>query len=117
MFSDIIGDFLAAIVDRRGAILFDDCKCLFTTSRAIDLGAKVLRQLHGNMPYTAGATMHQVIIAWMLHSDPFVLPIIAGSRVEQVKENLAALNISLSNEQMERLNTAGNPNVKKAWLR
>jgi aryl-alcohol dehydrogenase-like predicted oxidoreductase len=64
-----------------------------------------------------GATPHQVIIAWMLRSDPVVLPIIAGSTQEQVRENLAALDVSLTDEQVIRLTTAGDPDVKKAWLR
>ena len=65
----------------------------------------------------AGATLNQVIIAWMRQSDPPVLPIIAGSKPEQLNENLAALDVRLSDDQMDRLNTAGNPDVKKAWLR
>ena len=64
-----------------------------------------------------GATLNQVIIAWMLQGDPPVLPIIAGSRVEQVRENLDALKVTLTADQIERLTTAGNPDVKKAWLR
>ena len=64
-----------------------------------------------------GATPHQVIIAWMLQSSPAVLPIIAGSQPCQVKENIGALAVTLSEDQLERLETAGNPDVKKAWLR
>jgi aryl-alcohol dehydrogenase-like predicted oxidoreductase len=64
-----------------------------------------------------GATPHQVIIAWMLASDPMVLPIVAGSRPEQLSENLASLDVKLTPDQMERLNTAGNPDVRQAWLR
>jgi aryl-alcohol dehydrogenase-like predicted oxidoreductase len=64
-----------------------------------------------------GATLNQVIIAWMRQSDPPVLPIIAGSQQEQLQENIAALDIRLNKEQMDFLNTAGNPDVKQAWLR
>ena len=64
-----------------------------------------------------GATLNQVVIAWLLQSYPPVLPIIAGSRPEQVRENLAALDIRLSSEQVQRLDTAGNPEIKQAWLR
>jgi aryl-alcohol dehydrogenase-like predicted oxidoreductase len=64
-----------------------------------------------------GATVNQVIIAWMLHGKPPVLPIIAGSRREQLLENIAALNLRLAEEQMQRLDTAGNPDIKQAWLR
>ncbi len=63
------------------------------------------------------ATLNQVIIAWMLQSDPPVLPIIAGSKPEQLTENIAALDITLTEDQMRRLDTAGNPDIKQAWLR
>jgi aryl-alcohol dehydrogenase-like predicted oxidoreductase len=64
-----------------------------------------------------GANPNQVIIAWMPQSTPFILPIIAGSKADQVIENLDALEITLTDDQMERLDTAGNPVIKKAWLR
>ena len=63
------------------------------------------------------ATMSQVVIAWMRQSDPPVLPIIAGSRPEQLLENIAALDVTLTEEQFKRLDTAGNPDVDQAWLR
>ena len=53
----------------------------------------------------------------MRQSDPPVLPIIGGSRTQQVQENIGALALTLSADQMERLTRAGDPNVKKAWLR
>lgn len=58
----------------------------------------------------------QVIIAWMRQSKPSVLPIIAGSREEQLAENIAALELPLSAEHTLRLSTAGNPAIKRAWL-
>lgn len=63
------------------------------------------------------ATMNQVIIAWMRQSDPAILPIIAGSKPQQLQETIDALNVKLSEEQMTTLNTAGNPDVKESWLR
>jgi aryl-alcohol dehydrogenase-like predicted oxidoreductase len=63
-----------------------------------------------------GRSPNQVIIAWMRQCKPAILPIIAGSRTEQLAENIAALDFSLSNDQMLRLTTAGNPDVKRAWL-
>jgi aryl-alcohol dehydrogenase-like predicted oxidoreductase len=64
-----------------------------------------------------GTDPNQVVIAWLRQGDPPVLPIIAGSRPEQLRQNIAALGIRLTEDQMQRLNTAGNPEVKKAWLR
>ncbi|MCP5119874.1 MAG: aldo/keto reductase [bacterium] len=64
-----------------------------------------------------GATLNQVIIAWMLEGNPPMVAIIAGSQPEQLAENIAALDITLSADQTTRLTTAGNPDVKQAWLR
>lgn len=64
-----------------------------------------------------GADPNQVVIAWMRQSDPPVLPIVAGSRTEQLRQNIAALKIRLNEDQMQRLNTVGDPEIKKAWLR
>ena len=63
-----------------------------------------------------GASPNQVVIAWMRQSDPAVLPIIAGSRTEQLQENIDALRLTLSSEQMKKLNAAGNPVILEAWL-
>jgi aryl-alcohol dehydrogenase-like predicted oxidoreductase len=62
-----------------------------------------------------GTSVNQTIIAWMRQSDPPVLPIIAGSRPEQLAENIAALDIRLSDDQMRRLDTAGDP-VGGGWI-
>lgn len=56
-----------------------------------------------------GSTVNQTLIAWMRQSDPPVLPIIAGSKTEQLAENIGALNLKLDEGQMSRLDTAGNP--------
>jgi aryl-alcohol dehydrogenase-like predicted oxidoreductase len=50
------------------------------------------------------ATANQVILKWMLQSSPAVIPLIAASSHEQLQENLGALKIELSPDQMDRLN-------------
>lgn len=54
-----------------------------------------------------GATVNQVVLAWMLYSDPAVLPLIAASTETQLAENLGALDVKLSADHMQRLNDAG----------
>jgi aryl-alcohol dehydrogenase-like predicted oxidoreductase len=49
----------------------------------------------------------QLVLAWLLHHQPQVLPIIAASSLEQFKHNLRSLEVQLSPEQMARLNQAG----------
>ena len=53
-----------------------------------------------------GATTNQVILAWMVQSDPAILPLVGTSTMEQMEENLGAVEIELSSEQMARLNDA-----------
>jgi aryl-alcohol dehydrogenase-like predicted oxidoreductase len=64
-----------------------------------------------------GATPNQVVLAWMRRTDPPVLPIIAGSRPEQLAENIASLQVVLSDDQLQRLTVAGDPQIEQAWLR
>jgi len=51
-----------------------------------------------------GATVNQVVYAWMVQSDPPVIPLIGASTIEQLEENLGAIEVTLSTEQMKHLN-------------
>lgn len=53
----------------------------------------------------SGISVNQVVLCWMLQRG--ILPLIAASTEEQLAENIAALDIHLSDAQMERLNRAG----------
>jgi aryl-alcohol dehydrogenase-like predicted oxidoreductase len=67
-----------------------------------DARLRALRQVAQEI----GATPNQVILAWMMHSTPCVLPVFAASNPEQMTENLNALHLTLNTEQMERLDSA-----------
>lgn len=47
-----------------------------------------------------------VAIAHLLHKTPYVFPIIGGRKVEHLKQNVQALDISLSPEQIQRIDNA-----------
>jgi aryl-alcohol dehydrogenase-like predicted oxidoreductase len=49
------------------------------------------------------ATSNQVVYAWMLQGAPTIIPLVAASTSEQMGENLKALDVELSTEQMELL--------------
>jgi len=53
-----------------------------------------------------GAAPIQVVYAWMRHSEPAVIPLVAATRVEHMAQNLAACEIALTAEQMARLDGA-----------
>ena len=57
-----------------------------------------------------GATVNQVIYAWLLAQEPAIIPLTAPTTLAQFEENIKGLDVVLSEEQVKRLNTAGNPN-------
>jgi aryl-alcohol dehydrogenase-like predicted oxidoreductase len=65
-----------------------------------------LKELHA-VARELDATANQVVLAWMLRSDPPVIPIIGASSRAQMDENLGALALTLSDGAMERLDRAG----------
>ncbi|MDJ0727450.1 MAG: aldo/keto reductase [Prochloraceae cyanobacterium] len=55
-----------------------------------------------------GANANQVVLAWMMYRQPPFLPVFSARNPKQMQENLGALDITLSAEQIERLDRAGN---------
>ena len=53
-----------------------------------------------------GATPNQVVLAWLLASTPSVLPLFSASSVVQLKESLASTELTLSPDQLDRLDRA-----------
>ena len=53
-----------------------------------------------------GATPHQVVYAWMLQANPGVIPLSAPTTMAQLEENLGALEVVLSGEQIQRLSAS-----------
>lgn len=84
---------------REGSWLWD----AFFRSDDARARLEALSKLAGEL----GVTNTQLVLAWLLHHDPLVIPIIAASRMEQLEQNLAAAAIELSSDQMKALSEAG----------
>ncbi|MBB6121253.1 aldo/keto reductase [Nocardiopsis algeriensis] len=50
-----------------------------------------------------GATRNQVVLAWLMDSDPPVVPLVGVSSIAQLDEAIEATDLSLSPEQWQRL--------------
>lgn len=50
-----------------------------------------------------GTTSAQVALAWLRYRDNAIIPIIGTRKVAQLEDNLASLNIELSDEQLKKL--------------
>ena len=53
-----------------------------------------------------GASLNQVVLAWLIGGDLPVIPLVGASSVAQLDESLAAVDLELTPEQRTRLNTA-----------
>ncbi len=53
-----------------------------------------------------GATANQVVLAWLMQAEPKAIPVMAAGTMEQMKENLGALDVTLSSEQIDSLSKA-----------
>jgi aryl-alcohol dehydrogenase-like predicted oxidoreductase len=55
----------------------------------------------------AGATVNQVVLAWLIAGEVPVIPVVGASSVAQLDESLAAVDLELTAEQRARLDAAG----------
>jgi aryl-alcohol dehydrogenase-like predicted oxidoreductase len=53
-----------------------------------------------------GATVNQVVLAWLIDAEIPIIPLVGASSVAQLDESLAAVDLELTAEQRTRLNTA-----------
>ncbi|MGQ5264025.1 aldo/keto reductase [Micromonospora sp. ZYX-F-536] len=60
-----------------------------------------LREVAGQ----TGATVNQVVLAWLLGGDLPTIPLVGASSVAQLEESLAAVDLELTDEQRHRLDT------------
>jgi aryl-alcohol dehydrogenase-like predicted oxidoreductase len=54
----------------------------------------------------AGATVNQVVLAWLIGAEVPIIPLVGASSVAQLDESLAAVDLELTTEQRTRLDVA-----------
>ena len=64
---------------------------------------EAVRKLAGEL----GVTPNQVVLAWIMQSDPPIIPVIATGNPEHMRENLGVENVQLTAEQIAELDAAG----------
>jgi aryl-alcohol dehydrogenase-like predicted oxidoreductase len=55
----------------------------------------------------SGATVNQVVLAWMIGAEIPIIPLVGASCVAQLDESLAAVDLELTADQRARLDAAG----------
>jgi len=69
---------------------------------------KTLEGLEG-ISKDLGISMSQLALAWFLANPAITAPIIGASNIQQLEENLASANISLSKDYVERIDKVAPP--------
>lgn len=90
--------------DRRDEDVLDHCEregIAFLPWRPLDLGGAESRA--AQVATEVGATATQVALAWLLQRSPAMIPIPGTSTPDHLEQNLAARELSLSQEQLTRL--------------
>jgi aryl-alcohol dehydrogenase-like predicted oxidoreductase len=70
-----------------------------------------LLQGYKTIALEAGCTLAQLALAWLLHRAPHIVPIPGTRHVAFVEENFGALNVTLTPEQMSKLDQLINHNT------
>jgi len=65
----------------------------------------------GEIAVQKGCTPAQLALAWLLAQGEDIIPIPGTRRIERLEENLAAIDIDLSEEELLRINEAMPPGV------
>lgn len=52
------------------------------------------------------ATPAQIALAWLLGQKPFIVPIPGTSKLHRIQENIGGTNITLSNEELSKINAS-----------
>ncbi len=68
--------------------------------------AEVRLETLAQLAQELGVSRHQLVLAWLLHQRPRVIPIVAASSLDQYEHNLQSLQIHLTDEQLAILNSA-----------
>lgn len=108
--SPLAGGFLAGLYDREddpddGSRAAEDP---YMEQRFTEENWAVLDVVR-DLAETKDATMAQVSLAWLLHKESIDAPIIGPTTIEELDDSIAALDVSLSDEEIDRLEAPKSP--------
>jgi aryl-alcohol dehydrogenase-like predicted oxidoreductase len=67
-------------------------------------GPEAVRRVLQPIASRHGATISQIVLAWLLARSPAILPIPGTTSIAHIRENLDAQDIDLSREDMQSIN-------------
>ena len=105
-FSPLRAGFLSGKYTSQDVYTGDDVRRVSTrfTKENMDANQPLLDLLH-QFADAKGATPAQISLAWMLHKWDFLVPIPGMRKVERMKENFGAAEVTLTEAEFEQLET------------
>src|SRR3954471_15078509 len=99
-----------SLTDRRAQDVLGECERAgigFVPWAPLDAGALDPAGPVAEIARHHDATALQVALAWLLHASPVMLPIPGTGSLEHLEENVAAAELRLDDEDLERLDALG----------
>lgn len=106
-FSPLASGFLSGKYSRDTVYKGDDVRRVITRflPENVDANQPLLDMLH-DVARSKGATPAQISLAWMLKKKGFIVPIPGMRKEDRVRENLAAADIELTDDEFEAIEKA-----------
>ncbi|SDG90812.1 MULTISPECIES: aldo/keto reductase [unclassified Duganella] len=95
--------------DDNGADVANDRKGVIASTGHLNQRSLDIAEVVGQVAAELGVSPSQVAIAWTLTHPAIVSPLIGARTVAQAEDNLGALDVVLSEDQLARLNAASAP--------
>jgi aryl-alcohol dehydrogenase-like predicted oxidoreductase len=106
-FSPLGKGFLTGRFDKRSTFSSSDFRNVVPRFRPENLDAnRVMVELIKKVANEKNATPAQVALAWLLAQRPWIVPIPGTTKLERLKENIAAADLVLTDEELHDLNAA-----------
>ncbi|KAF9995450.1 hypothetical protein BGZ80_001365 [Entomortierella chlamydospora] len=75
-------------------------------SRPADDNERRVSKVFEKLANAKGTQITSIALAYVMHKTPYVFPIVGGRKVEHLKGNIAALSVSLSEEEIKEIDNA-----------
>jgi aryl-alcohol dehydrogenase-like predicted oxidoreductase len=106
-FSPLGKGFLTGKIDKNTTFVKSDFRSIVPRFKPENLEAnQVLVDLIKNVAARKNATPAQIALAWVLAQKPWIVPIPGTRKLERLEENLGAVDVELTPEELSDLNDA-----------
>ncbi|MBB5326123.1 aryl-alcohol dehydrogenase-like predicted oxidoreductase [Anoxybacillus tepidamans] len=106
-FSPLGKGFLTGTIDKKVTFADSDFRRIVPRFQPENLEAnQVLVHLIEQFAAEKNATPAQIALAWLLAQKPWIVPIPGTRKLERLEENLGALDVVLTAEELQKLNDA-----------